>query len=254
LTEGISTVGEWFAESMTGSMLVALPIAVLAGAISFFSPCVVPLLPGYLSYVTGLSAAELGSDKRGRMLAGTALFVAGFSAVFILTGVVFGKVGDLLIDHQTAITRVLGALTVVLGLVFLGGFGFLQKDMRVHRVPAVGIAAAPLLGVLFGFGWTPCIGPTLGTVMTLATTEGSTARGAMLALVFSLGLGIPFIVAALAFRRMLGAVAWVRKHQLLVIRIGGVLMIAVGLLLLTGVWDAMTADLRQWVANFGSAV
>jgi cytochrome c-type biogenesis protein len=247
-------MGEWFAQSMTGSMLVALPIAVLAGAISFFSPCVVPLLPGYLSYVTGLSAAELGSDKRGRMLAGTALFVAGFSVVFILTGVLFGAAGDLLIDHQTAITRVLGALTVVLGLAFLGGFGFLQKDMRVHRVPAVGIAAAPLLGVLFGFGWTPCIGPTLGTVMTLATTEGSTGRGAALALVFSLGLGIPFIVAALAFRRMLSAVAWVRRHQLLVIRIGGVLMIAVGLLLLTGVWDAMTADLRQWVANFGSAV
>jgi cytochrome c-type biogenesis protein len=247
-------MGEWFAESMTGSMLVALPIAVLAGAISFFSPCVVPLLPGYLSYVTGLSAAELGSERRGRMLAGTGLFVAGFSAVFILTGVVFGAVGNALIEHQTAITRVLGALTVVLGLVFLGGFGFLQKDLRVHRVPAVGIAAAPLLGVLFGFGWTPCIGPTLGTVMTLATTEGSTGRGATLALVFSLGLGIPFIVAALAFRRMLGAVAWVRRHQVLVIRIGGVLMIAVGLLLLTGVWDSMTADLRQWVSNFGSAV
>jgi cytochrome c-type biogenesis protein len=247
-------MGQWFAESMNGSMLVALPIAVLAGAISFFSPCVVPLLPGYLSYVTGLSAAELGSEKRGRMLAGTALFVAGFSLVFILTGVVFGKAGDLLTDHQTVITRVLGGLTVVLGIVFLGGFGFMQKDLRVHRVPAVGIAAAPLLGVLFGFGWTPCIGPTLGTVMTLATTEGSIGRGATLALVFSLGLGIPFIVAALAFRRMLGAVAWVRKHQLLVIRIGGVLMIAVGLLLLTGVWDAMTADLRQWVANFGSAV
>ncbi len=167
---------------------------------------------------------------------------------------VFGAVGNALIEHQTAITRVLGALTVVLGLVFLGGFGFLQKDLRVHRVPAVGIAAAPLLGVLFGFGWTPCIGPTLGTVMTLATTEGSTGRGATLALVFSLGLGIPFIVAALAFRRMLSAVAWVRRHQVLVIRIGGVLMIAVGLLLLTGVWDSMTADLRQWVSNFGSAV
>ena len=247
-------MGDWFAQSMTGSMLVALPIAVLAGAISFFSPCVVPLLPGYLSYVTGLSAAELGSHRRGRMLAGTGLFVAGFSAVFILTGVVFGAVGNALIEHQTAITRVLGAMTVVLGLVFLGGFGFLQKDLRVHRVPAVGIAAAPLLGVLFGFGWTPCIGPTLGTVMTLATTEGSTGRGATLALVFSLGLGIPFIVAALAFRRMLSAVAWVRRHQVLVIRIGGVLMIAVGLLLLTGVWDSMTADLRQWVSNFGSAV
>ncbi|GAA0580487.1 cytochrome c biogenesis protein CcdA [Kribbella sandramycini] len=247
-------MGQWFADAMTGSMLIALPIAVLAGAISFFSPCVVPLLPGYLSYVTGLSAAELGSKQRGRMLAGTALFVAGFSSVFILTGVVFGTAGDLLIDHQRTITMVLGAATVVLGLVFLGGFGFLQKDLRVHRVPAVGIAAAPLLGVLFGFGWTPCIGPTLGTVMTLAATEGSGGRGAVLALVFSLGLGIPFIVAALAFRRMLGAVAWVRKHQLLVIRIGGVLMITVGLLLLTGVWDAMTADLRQWVSNFGSAV
>jgi cytochrome c-type biogenesis protein len=250
----VSFVAEWFAQSMTGSMLVALPIAVLAGAISFFSPCVVPLLPGYLSYVTGLSAAELGSERRGRMLAGTGLFVAGFSSVFILTGVLFGAVGNALIDHQTLITRILGAGTVVLGLIFLGGFGFLQRDLRVHRVPAVGIAAAPLLGVLFGFGWTPCIGPTLGTVMSLATTEGSTARGATLALVFSLGLGIPFIVAALAFRRMLGAVAWVRKHQLLVIRIGGVLMIAVGLLLLTGVWDSMTADLRQWVVNFGSAV
>jgi cytochrome c-type biogenesis protein len=247
-------VGEWFAQSMTGSMLVALPIAVLAGAISFFSPCVVPLLPGYLSYVTGLSAAELGSERRGRMLAGTSLFVAGFSSVFILTGVLFGAVGNALLDHQSVITKVLGGVTVVLGLVFLGGFGFLQRDVRVHRVPAVGIAAAPLLGVLFGFGWTPCIGPTLGTVMNLAATEGSTGRGATLALVFSLGLGIPFIVAALAFRRMLGAVEWVRKHQVLVIRIGGVLMIAVGLLLLTGVWDSMTAELRQWVANFGSAV
>jgi cytochrome c-type biogenesis protein len=239
---------------MTGSMLVAVPIAVVAGAISFFSPCVVPLLPGYLSYVTGLSAAELGSNRRGRMLAGTSLFVAGFSAVFILTGVLFGAIGNALLEHQTLITRILGAGTVVLGLVFLGGFGFLQRDLRVHRVPAVGIAAAPLLGVLFGFGWTPCIGPTLGTVMNLAATEGSSIRGAVLALVFSLGLGIPFIVAALAFRRMLGAVAWVRRHQLLVIRVGGVLMIVVGLLLLTGVWDSVTADLRQWVSNFGSAV
>jgi cytochrome c-type biogenesis protein len=247
-------VGEWFAESMTGSMLVALPIAVVAGAISFFSPCVVPLLPGYLSYVTGLSAAELGSKRRGRMLAGTGLFVAGFSAVFILTGVLFGAIGNALLTHQTLITRILGGLTIVLGLVFLGGFGFLQRDVRVHRVPAVGIAAAALLGVLFGLGWTPCIGPSLGTVMNLAANEGSVGRGAVLALVFSLGLGIPFIVAALAFRRMLGAVAWVRRHQLLVIRVGGVLMIAVGLLLVTGVWDSMTGDLRQWVSNFGSAV
>ena len=247
-------MGEWFAGLMTGSMLVALPVAVLAGAISFFSPCVVPLLPGYLSYVTGLSAAELGSKRRGRMLAGTSLFVAGFSAVFVLTGVLFGAIGGIMLDHQGQITRVLGAATIVLGLVFLGGFGFLQRDLRVHRVPAVGIAAAPLLGVLFGFGWTPCIGPTLGTVMNLAATEGSAGRGGTLALVFSLGLGIPFVVTAMAFRRMLGAVGWVRRHQVFVIRIGGVLMIAVGLLQVTGAWDSMTADLRQWVANFGSPV
>ena len=198
-------MGEWFAAtSMTGSMLVALPIAVLAGAVSFFSPCVVPLLPGYLSYVTGLSAAELGSERRGRMLAGTALVRAGFSAVFVLTGVVFGAARRRCCSSIRPRSPGCSArVTVVLGLVFLGGFGFLQRDLRVHRVPAVGIAAAPLLGVLFGFGWTPCIGPTLGTVMTLAATEGSTGRGAALALVFSLGLGIPFIVAALAFRRML---------------------------------------------------
>lgn len=247
-------MGDWFAQSMTGSMLLAVPIAVLAGTISFFSPCVVPLLPGYLSYVTGLSAAELDTNRRGRMLAGTGLFVAGFSAVFILTGVVFGAAGSALIEHQTVITRVLGGVTVVLGLVFLGGFGFLQRDVRVHRVPAVGILSAPLLGVLFGFGWTPCIGPTLGTVMTLAATEGSAGRGATLALVFSLGLGIPFVVAALAFRRMLAAVSWVRRHQVLVMRVGGLLLIVVGVLLLTGVWETMTADLRQWVSTFGSAV
>ncbi|MFC0629337.1 cytochrome c biogenesis CcdA family protein [Kribbella deserti] len=235
-------------------MLLALPIAMLAGLVSFFSPCVVPLLPGYLSYVTGLSAAELDTGRRSRMLAGSSLFVLGFSAVFILTGVVFGVVGDALIDHRTVITRVLGGVTIVLGLVFLGLFGIFQRDVRVHKVPGVGIAAAPLLGVLFGFGWTPCMGPTLGAVLTLSLTEGSSTRGAVLALVFSLGLGIPFIVAALAFRRMLGAIAWVRRHQVWVMRAGGLMLVAVGILLVTGVWDSITGDLQVWVSNFGTAV
>ncbi|HYU86123.1 MAG TPA: cytochrome c biogenesis protein CcdA, partial [Kribbellaceae bacterium] len=148
-------MGNWFSSTvLDGSMVLALPVAAAAGVVSFFSPCVVPLLPGYLSYVTGLSAAELGSKRRGRMLAGTLLFVLGFTAVFVLTGVTFGAAGEALLAHQKLITRVLGGVTIVLGLAFLGWFGFLQRDLRVHRVPAVGIAAAPLLGVLFGFGWT----------------------------------------------------------------------------------------------------
>jgi cytochrome c-type biogenesis protein len=249
------SVGDWFSSTvLDGSMVLALPVAAAAGVVSFFSPCVVPLLPGYLSYVTGLSAAELGSKRRGRMLAGTLLFVLGFTAVFVLTGVTFGAAGEALLAHQKLITRVLGGVTIVLGLAFLGWFGFLQRDLRVHRVPAVGIAAAPLLGVLFGFGWTPCIGPTLGAVLTLAANEGGVGRGAVLAVVYSLGLGVPFVLAALAFRRMLGAVAWVRRHQLLVMRIGGVMLVAVGVLLVTGVWEDLTAALRNWVSDFVTVV
>ena len=249
------SVGDWFSSTvLDGSMVLALPVAAAAGVVSFFSPCVVPLLPGYLSYVTGLSAAELGSERRGRMLAGTLLFVLGFTAVFVLTGVTFGAAGEALLAHQKLITRVLGGVTIVLGLAFLGWFGFLQRDLRMHRVPAVGIAAAPLLGILFGFGWTPCIGPTLGAVLTLAANEGGVGRGAVLAVVYSLGLGVPFILAALAFRRMLGAVAWVRRHQLLVMRIGGVMLVAVGVLLVTGVWEDLTAALRNWVSDFVTVV
>ena len=244
-------MGEWFRNTvLDGSMLLALPVAAAAGLVSFFSPCVVPLLPGYLSYVTGLSAADLGSHKRGRMLAGTLLFVLGFTTVFVLTGVTFGVVGEALLQHQSVITKVLGAVTIVLGLAFIGWFGFLQRDVRVHKVPAVGIAAAPLLGVLFGLGWTPCIGPTLGAVLTLALNEGGVGRGAVLAIVYSLGLGIPFVLAALAFRRMLGAVAWIRQHQVWVMRLGGAMLVAVGVLLLTGAWGSLTADLRNWVSNF----
>jgi cytochrome c-type biogenesis protein len=248
-------MGDWFRDAvLDGSMLLALPVAAAAGLVSFFSPCVVPLLPGYLSYVTGLSAADLGSHRRGRMLIGTLLFVLGFSTVFVLTGVTFGAVGEALIEHQSVITKVLGGVTVVLGLAFLGWFGFLQRDVRVHRVPAVGIAAAPLLGVLFGLGWTPCIGPTLGAVLTLALNEGGVGRGAVLAIVYSLGLGIPFVLAALAFRRMLGAVGWIRRHQVWVMRLGGAMLVAVGILLLTGVWADVTADLRNWVSDFVPAV
>jgi cytochrome c-type biogenesis protein len=248
-------VADWFESTvLSGSLLLALPVAAVAGVVSFFSPCVVPLLPGYLSYATGLSGADLERARRGRMVLGSALFVLGFTFVFVALGTLSGALGDLLWEYMTPITRVLGVVTILVGLAFLGLVPWLQRDVRVHRVPAVGLAAAPLLGVLFGLGWTPCIGPTLAAVQTLALTEGTAARGALLSVAYSLGLGIPFVVAGLAFRRMLGAVAWVRRHQAWVTRAGGLMLVAVGVLLVTGVWDLWVGELRNWVSGFEVAV
>lgn len=238
-------LGSWFASTAGGgSLVLAVPVALVAGLVSFFSPCVVPLLPGYLSYATGLSGAEVGTGRRGRMLAGSALFVLGFSLLFVSYGALFGAIGDVLFAHQRALTIVLGALTIVLGLIFIGVVPGLQRDWRVHRVPAVGIAAAPLLGVLFGLGWAPCIGPTLTAITTLSLHEASAARGAFLSFVYCLGLGVPFLVAGVAYQRMLRAVGWVRRHQQWVTRLGGLMLVAVGLLLVTGWWDVLVAHLR----------
>jgi cytochrome c-type biogenesis protein len=251
----VSDLGEAFSNTvLSGSLLLALPVALLAGAVSFFSPCVLPLLPGYLSYATGLSGVDLEQAKRGRMVLGSLLFVLGFSVVFVSYGALFGSLGDWLIVYRRPISVVLGALTIVLGVVFAGVVPWLQRDVRIHRVPAVGLAAAPMLGVLFGVGWTPCIGPTLSAVQFLAVGEGTAARGAILSLVYALGLGIPFIVAGLAFRRMLGAVRWVRRHQVWVTRLGGTMLVMVGLLLVTGVWDSWVVDLQSWVGGFEVAV
>lgn len=248
-------VGDWFASTaMSGSLLLAVPVALTAGLVSFFSPCVVPLLPGYLSYATGLSGADLESARRGRMVLGSLLFVLGFSAVFVALGTASGALGDWLFIYMREISVVLGVLTILVGIAFLGFIPFLQRDVRVHRVPAVGLAAAPLLGVLFGLGWTPCIGPTLSAVQFLALHEGTAGRGALLSAAFSIGLGIPFIIAALAFRRMLGAVRWVRLHQVWVTRAGGLMLIVVGVLLVTGIWDVWINDLRSWAGGFSVAV
>jgi cytochrome c-type biogenesis protein len=231
---------------LDGSLVLAIPVALIAGLVSFFSPCVVPLLPGYLSYATGLSGADLESARRGRMLAGSLLFVLGFSFVFVSFGALFGAVGDWLFDYQRQITVALGLLTILLGIAFLGAVPWLQRDWRYHRVPAVGLAAAPLLGVLFGLGWTPCIGPTLSAVTSLSVNEGSAGRGALLSFVYCLGLGLPFIAVALAYRRMLGAVVWVRRHQQWITRLGGLMLITVGVLLVTGWWDVLVGDLQDW--------
>jgi cytochrome c-type biogenesis protein len=250
-------VGEWFSSTvLQGSLLLAVPVALVAGAVSFFSPCVVPLLPGYVSYMTGLSGADLEAPRgsRGKLLAGSVLFVLGFTVVFLTFGMVFGALGSWFAAYQDTITRVMGVVTIVLGLAFVGWIPLLQRDVRVHRVPAVGVAAAPLLGVLFGLGWTPCIGPTLSAVLSLSLTEGSALRGTLLAFVYSLGLGLPFVVAALAFRRMIGAVGWVRRHQMWVTRAGGVMLVVVGLLLVTGGWDLIIAQMRGWVSGFETVV
>lgn len=240
-------LGSWFRDTaLDGSLLLAMPVALVAGLVSFFSPCVVPLLPGYLSYTTGLSGADLESARRGRMLAGSLLFVLGFSFVFVSYGALFGAVGDWLWTYQREITVGLGLLTILLGIAFLGAVPWLQRDVRFHRVPAVGLAAAPMLGVLFGLGWAPCIGPTLSAITTLALNEGSAGRGALLSFVYCLGLGLPFVVAALAYRRMLGAIGWVRRHQQWITRLGGLMLIAVGVLLVTGWWDVLVDDLRGW--------
>ena len=251
-------LSQWFVEQVTsGTMLLALPVAAAAGLVSFFSPCVVPLLPGYVSYATGLSGADLETARRGRMLAGTFLFVLGFTVWFVVLGTLSGAMGEWLWEYKRQISMVLGGITVVVGLVFMGVLGwvpFLQRDLRVHRLPAVGLAAAPLLGMLFAIGWTPCLGPTLTAVQGLAYTEATAGRGAVLSVAYSLGLGIPFILLGLAYRRMLGAVRWVRRHQVWVTRLGGAMLVAVGLLLLTGWWELWVAGLRGWVVGFEAPV
>ena len=250
-----------------GPLLVAAPVAAAAGLVSFLSPCVLPLVPGYLSYVTGLSGADLAQatppDRaegdllvrtetrvhRGRVLAGSTLFVLGFSLVFVSEGLLFGSLGGLFIDHRVLVERVLGVMTIVLGLAFLGLIPGLQREIRVHRLPKAGLAGAPLLGVLFGVGWTPCLGPTLAAVQGLAYTQASAGRGALLTFFYCLGLGLPFILTGLAFRRALGAFEVVKRHYGLVMGIGGGLLVVIGVLLVTGLWDRLMISLRVMAAT-----
>jgi cytochrome c-type biogenesis protein len=246
-------VAEWFQQqASSGSLLLAIPVALIAGLVSFFSPCVIPLLPGYLSYATGLSGADLADARRGRMLAGAVLFVLGFSAVYVVVGFTAGSFGTWLVRSRTQLEIVLGVVMILLGLAFSGLVPFVQRDLRVHTVPAVGLGAAPLLGFLFGLGWTPCIGPTLAAIITLGINEGTAGRGALLAAVYCLGLGVPFIVAALAYRRALGAFQVIRRHQQWVTRIGGAMLVLVGLALVTGFWDQAVSWIQLHLVNDSS--
>ncbi|MFJ6798955.1 cytochrome c biogenesis CcdA family protein [Streptomyces sp. NPDC091268] len=236
---------------LNGALLVSLPIALLAGLVSFFSPCVLPLVPGYISYVTGVGGADLAEARRGRMLAGASLFVAGFTAVFVSTGALFGQFGNTLSLHKEIISQVMGGLVILLGLFFMGAIpGLTMREFRFHRKPAAGLIGAPLLGVLFGVGWTPCMGPTLAAVNTLSLDQASAGRGALLMVGYCVGLGLPFILTAVAFRKALGAFGWVKKHYAWVMRIGGGMLILTGLLLVTGWWGTLISETQSWTQGF----
>jgi len=239
---------------LDGSLLLALPLAAAAGLVSFASPCVLPLVPGYLGYVTGLTGVDLEEQHRGRMLAGSALFVLGFTAVYVVMGTTVGALAGLLTEHRTAISRVLGVGTIGLGLVYLGVFGGLQRDRRLDVRPAAGLAGAPLLGAVFALGWTACTSPTLGAILALTGIGGDPGRGALLATAYCLGLGVPFLLAGVAYRRAMGAFAVVRRHRAAVTRAGGVMLVLVGVLLATGAWAALTTSLSGLIAGFEVAI
>ncbi len=248
-------LGETFQNTvLDGSLALAFPVAMVAGLVSFLSPCVLPLVPGYLSYVTGMAGADIGTKGRARTLAGTLLFVLGFTAVFVSLGALFGGLGMVLQRYDDVLMRVLGAVTIVFGLAFAGLVPGLQRQRRLMERPAAGLAGAPMLGVAFGLGWTPCIGPTLGAVQTLALDSASAGRGALLTAAYCLGLGLPFLATGLAFRRALGAFSVVKRHYALVMGVGGALLVLVGLLLVSGLWESLMVEVRGWVAGFETVV
>jgi cytochrome c-type biogenesis protein len=255
----IADVGNTFGSAAaSGSLLLAVPVALLAGVVSFASPCVLPLVPGYLGYLGGMTGAGAGGVSRGgrgsvatatrsaartRVLLGVALFVLGFTAVFVVYGVLAGSLGSLLVEWQDPIERVLGVVVILMGLAFLGFVPFLQREKRLHLAPRAGLWGAPLLGVTFGLGWTPCIGPTLAAILTLSLDGGSAGRGALLAVVFCLGLGLPFLLVALGVESSARMMGFLRRHRLAIMRVGGALLVVLGVALVSGVWN----DWAHWL-------
>ncbi len=239
----------------SSSLLVAIPVAMLAGLASFASPCVLPLLPGYLSYASGLGSAQIaeGTASKRLLVGGTVGFVLGFAAVFVATGALVGGLGQALLHNARPITVALGVVIVALGAGFAG---WLPMPARLGpgRAPRLGAWASPLLGAVFGLGWTPCLGPALSVVLTLALNEQSATRGAVLAFAYALGLGIPFVAFAAAFTSLAPRLAWLRRHQRGIQLAGGIAMILVGLAMIVGVWDWLVAVLRLWAAQFGTAL
>jgi len=251
-------IGQTFAETaLTGSLLAALPVALIAGLVSFASPCVVPLVPGYLGYVSGMAGADSGTGKgasRPRLVLGVLLFIAGFSAVFITIGWLASALGTQLDGSRDIVTRVLGVIIILMGVAFMGSIPFLQNERRLHVSPRAGLAGAPVLGVAFGLGWAPCIGPTLSAVTALSLTEGSQGRGVILAVAYCFGLGLPFLIFALTMERSKPMLAWMRRHRLALMRIGGAVLVILGVMLVTGLWGQVTGWLQGWIDSVWLAV
>lgn len=290
---------------LSGPVLLAIPVAAAAGAVTFLSPCVLPLVPGYLSYLTGMSGtaaagrpettevpaaalvaagggagqekASTGSDlesgaaagsagqaaaaarpARGRVMLGSLLFILGFSVLFALEGVAAASIGETLLRHREGLTQVLGGLIILLGLLFIGlldRFSFAGRIVKPGFRPRAGLAGAPLLGVLFGLGWTPCTGPTLVAVLTLGYSSGTAVRGGLLAFVYALGIGIPFLIVAFAFSRGVTVFGFARRHGRLITRIGGLMLIAVGLLEVTGAWQSAVTWLQvHWLSGYTTSL
>ncbi len=270
-----------------GALWVAIPIAVLAGLVSFLSPCVLPLVPGYLGFIGGAVAGRAGGASpagpaspaspaaqpsgaqpgspttaiatpaapaatapgRGRLLGGVLLFIAGFTVVFMAMNIFGGVVGLFFVQYRDLITRIMGVVVIGLGLVFVGLFGFAQRIARPQVRGRLGLVGAPLLGLALGVGWAPCIGPTLSVILGMSLDSGSAARGAVLGLAYSLGLGIPFVLIALGFGWATRSVAFVRRHIRAVNLAGGAVLLVLGVLMVTGVWGALMSELQGVIAS-----
>lgn len=227
---------------LDGSLWLALPLAALAGLVSFASPCVLPLVPGYVGYVTGLSGGQMSARRRTiRMLTGISLFVLGFSLIFVLMSVVLAQLGAApWLRGQRWVDVLLGVLVIVMGLIFMGRFDFFQRDRKIEAKPPAGLWGAPILGMTFGLGWAPCIGPTFAAVQTLVYTGGSgNTKAILLTLAYCLGLGIPFLLVALGVSRGANTLGWARRNRMLLQKLGGAMLILIGILLATGAWTSM---------------
>ena len=233
---------------LNGALITAIPLALLAGLVSFASPCVLPLVPGYLGYVGGMSATK------SRMVTGSVLFVAGFAVVFVGFGTFFGAAGAFLASGNVWLNLIAGTLVIVLGLALMGNFGFFQKTIKPSFRPKVGLAGAPLLGMVFAVGWSPCIGPTLAAVLTLAGQSGSAERGAILAFSYALGLGIPFILLAAGFSWATRSVEIIKRNIRVIYIFGGLMLVLLGLLIATGIWDQIVNWMQGWISDFVPAI
>ena len=234
-----------------GQLLVASLIAVAAGLISFLSPCVLPLVPGYLAYVGSTAGSAPGERApRRRVLLGSLLFVLGFTAVFVAVLAAAGTVGVWLIQWESVVTRIMGAVIIVMGLVFIGLFTRMQTTMKLRVKPRLGLAGAPVLGAIFAVGWTPCMGPTLSVIMSLSLQQGSVARSVVLAIAYCIGLGLPFVLAAFGFSWLTQTMTFFKRHIRAVNLIGGGLLILIGLLMVTGLWSKMMYALQAVIGGY----